>query len=82
MIDSDLQKLNAAVECMLAREDFSANVGRSDKWYVIGQNVPHEFIPEAENMTVVSFHTCRESELEEIACETGGKRCYEGVGDS
>ncbi|NER83671.1 MAG: cupin domain-containing protein [Leptolyngbya sp. SIO1D8] len=51
----------------------------TDKWYVIEQNVPHEFIPEKENMTVISFHTCNESELEEIACQTGGKRLYEGI---
>jgi mannose-6-phosphate isomerase-like protein (cupin superfamily) len=50
----------------------------TDKWYVIGQDVPHEFVPEREDMTVVSFHTCDASELEEIACESGGKRLYEG----
>ena len=50
----------------------------TDKWYVIGQNLPHEFVPEREDMTVVSFHTCDASELEEIACEGGEKRLYEG----
>jgi len=50
----------------------------TDKWYVIGQGVPHEFIPEGVDMTVVSFHTCEASALEEIACATGGKRLYEG----
>lgn len=50
----------------------------TDKWYVIGQDVPHEFVPEREDMTVVSFHTCDASELEEIACESDGKRLYEG----
>ncbi len=50
----------------------------ADRWHVIGQGVPHEFLPECEDMTVVSFHTCAASELEEIACETGGKRLYEG----
>ncbi len=50
----------------------------TDKWYVIGQDVPHEVVPEREDMTVVSFHTCDASELEEIACESGGKRLYEG----
>ena len=50
----------------------------ADKWYVIGQDVPHEFIPERVDMTVVSFHTCGANALEEIACETGGKRLYEG----
>jgi mannose-6-phosphate isomerase-like protein (cupin superfamily) len=54
--------------------------GRSlaDKWLIIGQGVPHEFIPEREDMTVVSFHTCAASELEEIECKTGGSRLYEG----
>jgi hypothetical protein len=49
-----------------------------DKWVVIDQNVPHEFFPEQENMVVISFHTCEASELEEVGCETGGKRLYEG----
>jgi hypothetical protein len=50
----------------------------AEKWHVIGQNVPHEFIPERDDMTVVSFHTCDVNELEEIECATGGKRLYEG----
>ena len=54
------------------------NHSLADKWYVIDQNVPHEFFPEGENMTVISFHTCSADELEEVACETGGKRLYEG----
>jgi hypothetical protein len=56
----------------------SSEKSLADKWYVIEQGVPHEFIPERVDMTVVSFHTCEASELEEIACETGGKRLYEG----
>ncbi|MBX2865732.1 MAG: cupin domain-containing protein [Leptolyngbyaceae cyanobacterium MAG.088] len=51
----------------------------ADKWYVIDKNVPHEFIPAKANMTVISFHTCNADELEEIVCETGGKRLYEGT---
>lgn len=47
-------------------------------WYVIDENTPHEFFPEEENMVVVSFHTCGAGELEEISCESGGKRLYEG----
>lgn len=50
----------------------------ADKWVVINKNVPHEFFPEQENMVVISFHTCGASELEEVGCETGGKRLYEG----
>jgi mannose-6-phosphate isomerase-like protein (cupin superfamily) len=48
-----------------------------EKWYVIGQGVPHEFFPEGEDMAVVSFHTCKASELEEIACGSGVSRLYE-----
>ena len=48
-----------------------------DVWYVIGKSVPHEFFPENEDMTVVSFHTCEADQLEEIACDTGEKRVYE-----
>ena len=48
-----------------------------EKWYVIGQGVPHEFFPEGEDMAVVSFHTCEVSELEEIACGSGVSRLYE-----
>jgi hypothetical protein len=48
-----------------------------EKWYVIGQNVPHEFFPEQEDMAVVSFHTCEATELQEVACGTGENRLYE-----
>lgn len=48
-----------------------------EKWYVIEEGVPHEFFPEGEDMTVVSFHTCEASELEEIACGNGTSRKYE-----
>ena len=50
-----------------------------DIWYVIDRGVPHEFFPENEDMTVVSFHTCEADQLEEIACETGQTRLYEGM---
>ena len=48
-----------------------------DVWYVIGKGVPHEFFPEREDMTVVSFHTCEADQLEEVSCDTGEKRLYE-----
>jgi len=56
--------------------------GRADhsieeKWYVIEEGVPHEFFPEGEHMTVVSFHTCAAFDLEEIACGNGNSRKYE-----
>lgn len=56
----------------------SPNDSLEDKWVVIDKNIPHEFFPEDENMVVVSFHTCEATELEEIGCETGEKRLYEG----
>lgn len=56
----------------------SLNDSLTDKWFVIDKNVPHEFLPEEENMIVVSFHTCAANELEEVACDTGEKRLYEG----
>lgn len=57
---------------------FGSDVSPVDKWVVIDENVPHEFFPENENMVVVSFHTCEAEELEEVGCETGQKRLYEG----
>ena len=57
----------------------SSNDSPEDIWYVIGKGIPHEFFPEEKDMIVVSFHTCEANELEEVACETGEKRLYEGV---
>lgn len=48
-----------------------------EKWHVIRRNEPHEFMPESHDMTVVSFHTCLESELIEVACGSGVARVYE-----
>jgi hypothetical protein len=52
----------------------------AEKWLVIGRGVTHEFTPDGENMTVVSFHTCRAGELVEIDCGTGTARRYEPPG--
>jgi hypothetical protein len=49
----------------------------AEQWHVIREGIPHEFLPEGEDMTVVSFHTCEESELEEIASGSGARRIYE-----
>jgi hypothetical protein len=49
-----------------------------ERWLVIDQNAAHEFVPVGGDMTVVSFHTCGTEELEEIECDTGGLRHYEG----
>jgi hypothetical protein len=48
-----------------------------EKWHVIGEGIPHEFFPEGEDMTVVSFHICAAAELEEIASANGARRIYE-----
>lgn len=55
----------------------SARHSIEEKWHVIGKGVPHEFFPEGEDMTVVSFHTCPAGELEEIASGSGARRIYE-----
>jgi hypothetical protein len=57
----------------------SANASLEDIWYVIGEGVPHEFFPADKDVTVVSFHTCEAEQLEEVACDTGEKRKYEGT---
>jgi mannose-6-phosphate isomerase-like protein (cupin superfamily) len=57
----------------------SVNHSLADIWHVIGTGVPHEFLPEGADMIVVSFHTCEAEQLEEIACETGARRLYEGA---
>jgi len=56
----------------------SSNDPVADEWLVIGKGVPHEFFPEEEDMVVASFHTCEANELEEVSCETGERRLYEG----
>jgi hypothetical protein len=60
----------------------STNHSIEEKWYVIEAGVPHEFFPAAEDMAVVSFHTCPAEELEEIASESGSRRVYEAPGDA
>jgi len=55
----------------------SPDASLTDRWLVIAQGVPHEFTPDGENMTVVSFHTCHAGELVEIDCGTGTVRRYE-----
>ena len=57
----------------------SSNASLEDIWYVIDKGVPHEFFPTEEDMVVVSFHTREADQLEEIACDTGKKRLYEGT---
>lgn len=46
-------------------------------WQVIDQNVAHEFLPQASDMVVISFHTCAPDELLEIESGTGHARIYE-----
>ena len=57
----------------------SARHSIEEKWYVIGEGIPHEFFPEGEDMTVVSFHTCAADALEEIVTASGARRIYEAV---
>jgi hypothetical protein len=56
----------------------SSNNRLAEIWNVIDKGVPHEFFPEDSNMVVISLHTCEATELEEVDCETGEKRLYEG----
>jgi hypothetical protein len=53
----------------------------AEKWCIIGRGVPHEFTPKRDDMTVISFHTCAEDELQEMDSETGGTRFYENPDD-
>ncbi|HIE05492.1 MAG TPA: cupin domain-containing protein [bacterium (Candidatus Stahlbacteria)] len=49
--------------------------------YVIDKNIPHEFYPEAEDMVVLSYHTCLSNDLMEIRCDSGAKRRYKNYGN-
>ncbi len=57
---------------------FDAPAPVEERWIVIGEGVPHEFVPTGGDMTVVSFHTCGAEELEEVECDSGHLRHYEG----
>lgn len=50
----------------------------SDKkaWIMIGENVPHKFFPEKDDMVVISFHTCLDNELREIEVDSKRQRLY------
>ena len=56
----------------------SADYSLDEIWYVISEGVTHEFFPEEREMVVISFHTCEAKELEEVSCQTGESRLYEG----
>jgi len=45
-------------------------------WYVIGKNVPHEFMTGDSPVVVISFHTCPADELVEVETESGSRRLY------
>jgi hypothetical protein len=53
----------------------SPNYSVTDKWYVIGQGVPHEFFPAREDMTVVSFHTCEHTNWKRSLARLGKHDC-------
>jgi mannose-6-phosphate isomerase-like protein (cupin superfamily) len=50
------------------------------RWQVIPERVPHEFLPEGSDMVVISFHTCAAHELEEIEAGSGRSRLYQPRG--
>jgi len=56
---------------------FSDAADPEDAWIVIGEHVAHEFLPQANDMVVLSFHTCPSDELIEIDATTGRPRIYE-----
>lgn len=64
------------VRSRMVHFDSAADV--SERWLVIEQGVAHELFPQGEDMTVVSFHTCSPAELEEVECDSGDLRHYEG----
>jgi hypothetical protein len=45
-------------------------------WIVIGENIPHKFFPEEEDMVVISFHTCLDNDLREIEVDSKQQRVY------
>ncbi len=45
-------------------------------WYVIGKNVPHEFVTRDSPVVVISFHTCLADELVEVETKSGSRRLY------
>ena len=53
------------------------NSALEDIWYVIPEGMPHEFFPKDQVMVVLSFHTCKSDELEEISCDSGTTRNYD-----
>jgi hypothetical protein len=46
-------------------------------WQVIASGVPHAFLPDSEDMVVISFHTCDADNLDEVSFDTGNRRVYE-----
>jgi len=50
----------------------------ADTWYVIDKGIEHEFFPSKTDMVVISFHTCKADELQEISFASEEKRLYEG----
>jgi len=52
------------------------DISNKNTWYIINENVPHEFFPEDEDMIVISFHTCAPEDLIEVKCATGENRIY------
>ena len=74
----DLKKLNVALEFLAEQRTFARTIELLSEDI---KGIPNEFLPQKENMVVVSFHTCGTTELEGVDCETGAKRVYEGRSD-
>jgi hypothetical protein len=59
------------------RELKSFNTARdTERWIVIGENIPHKFFPGKEGLVVISFHTCLDNELREIEVDSKRQRLY------
>lgn len=72
---SNLEKLQAAVEWLLRQQFFSLAVEQLRRELNGSQeafrmdDISHEFFPEGEDMTGVSFHTCGAAEPEDYEIE-------------
>lgn len=47
-----------------------------ESWCIIDKDIPHEFYPKKQDMTVLSFHTCSCHELLEVKTKGSKERTY------
>jgi|SRR5215469_4812814 len=76
MVQGEGRARIAGAEQSMLRHDAPGRTPE-ERWQVIGEHVPHEFLPEGQDMVVISFHTCPPDELIEIESGTGHSRHYE-----